>query len=192
MILSVIGTQCVGKSTFINDFVKKYPEFKTPEIDYRSLILKKNLQINRNGNYRSQKAILDFLITQMLSLSKDNNNYIIDRSVIDSVAYSTWLNLNKPYKSTYLGKAKLFKLQEKAKEFLNLYDYFIYIPLSLNNHVQIENDMFRDTDSQYRIDIDKIFNDLLSHYNLINSDKLIKIYGSPEQRIQQISNIIIK
>jgi uridine kinase len=97
MLVSIIGTQCIGKSTFIKDFVNTNPKFILPNIDYRKIIEKNNLQLNRDGNYRSQKCLFDFMKQQLLELAKNKDvYYIIDRSLVDVIAYSMWLYDNKP------------------------------------------------------------------------------------------------
>ena len=35
MKIAIIGTSCVGKTTYINDFLKKWPMYESPQSSYR-------------------------------------------------------------------------------------------------------------------------------------------------------------
>ena len=70
MKIAVVGTQCIGKSTYIKDFLKKWSMYSTPEKTYRDIVKEKNIPLNKLGDEHSQKIILDFLIEQATSFSK--------------------------------------------------------------------------------------------------------------------------
>ena len=61
-LVTVIGSQNTGKTTFINDIIAKYADnpiyepFITDKCDYRKVIEEMNLSINREGNIESQKV----------------------------------------------------------------------------------------------------------------------------------------
>lgn len=187
MIVSVIGTQCIGKSTFINDFIVQNKQFVLPSMDYRKIIEKNNLQLNRNGNYRSQRCLFDFMRDQLIELSKQSDKfYVVDRSLIDVVAYSMWLYDNKP---DVFSEDQLCQMITELLEYVNLYSYLIYIPLSMCDNVKVVDDKFRDTDEQYRKQIDENFNFLLNQY-VKNLPKIIPIFGNREQRIDIVKNKI--
>lgn len=189
MLISVIGTQCVGKSTFISDFVNEYKDFITPEIDYRTLIQEKNLKFNREGNMYSQKTIFEFILeqTEKCSLQKDNN-YILDRSIIDAYVYTYWLYKNVDTSTTNITQEHISDMYNILSKKVDLYDYFIYIPLTLNDHVAIVDDKFRDTNEEFRKDVDNIFSSTVKMLPI--SNKLIRIYGTRSDRIEQIKKVL--
>lgn len=45
MRISVTGTACQGKSTFIKDFIEYFPKYSTPEKTYRDMIKEKVIHI---------------------------------------------------------------------------------------------------------------------------------------------------
>lgn len=188
MLITVIGTQCVGKTTFIKDFLNEYKNFRQPDVDYRKLILEKRLKLNREGDYFSQNTLFNFISDQTVNyylLSSMNCDYIFDRSVIDVVAYSKWLCENNNKSGFSLNKYEY--MEQYAIKYSNMYDLIIYIPLEKNNHVKIVDDKFRDTDEEYRKQIDNNFRYLLKKYNNKN---IVEICGSRTERIAQIKNII--
>ena len=189
MKIAVVGTQCVGKSTYIKDFLKKWNMYKTPDTCYRSLIKEKSLTINREGSEETQKIILDFLLDQATNFSK-NENVIFDRCVLDNLAYSSWLYLNGKVSEKFLDQTRIL-----VRESLKLFDIIFFLPLTKVSPVEIVEDGTRDTDPVYREEIDNIFKVFSQSYAqgdgrifpANDSPALIEIFGSPEGRIQLTS-----
>jgi hypothetical protein len=73
MKIAVVGTQCIGKSTYIKDFLDKWIMYSSPEKSYRDIIKEKNIPLNKQGTEESQRLILDFLIDQSMQYSKSEN-----------------------------------------------------------------------------------------------------------------------
>ena len=57
MRIATTGAQAVGKSTFVKDFLRNWPNYTTPKKTYRDLVKKKGLKINKEGTKDSQMAI---------------------------------------------------------------------------------------------------------------------------------------
>lgn len=187
MVISAIGTQCIGKSTFIKDFIAANSKFILPDINYRKVIEKNNLRLNRDGNYRSQRYLFDFMQDQVIELAKDKNKfYIVDRSLIDVVAYSMWLYENKPEVFTEDQMCRMFvELFDHVKN----YDFVIYIPLNMCNNVTIEDDKFRDTNIEYREYVDNNFKYILNTYSKALPE-IVTIYGNRTERVDMLKKKI--
>jgi hypothetical protein len=159
--------------------------YSTPETSYRDLLKEKNLKHSKDSNEETQTLILNFLIDQAIEFSK-KDNVILDRCVLDVLAYSTWLNLNGKVSDKFLDQQRI-----TIRETLKLYDILFFMPLTKLNPIEIENDGFRETDSTFREEIDTIFKVFSESYNrgdgrvfpTTDSPALIEIFGSPEQRI---------
>jgi GTPase SAR1 family protein len=50
MRIGIIGTQGSGKSHLIQEFLNKWPMYKTPEKTYRDIIKSRNIKINQEGD----------------------------------------------------------------------------------------------------------------------------------------------
>lgn len=61
MRIVVVGAQNVGKTTFVRDFVTKFPNYTTPSVSYRDIVLAKGLKINQETGEESQAAIMQFI-----------------------------------------------------------------------------------------------------------------------------------
>lgn len=191
MKIAVVGAQCVGKTTFIQDVLKVFPEFKTSDYSYRDAIKSKKVEksINRETNIKSQKIIFNALADEI----KHAEYYtLLDRCVMDAVAYTIWPTIYKVGK-TDITEKHIQNMLKTAYELMTKYDLIIYIPVDEN--VLFEADQFRDVDPDYRIQMAQIFEDLLIldfDSELFNKYgyKVACISGTREERIQDFSEII--
>lgn len=180
------GCQNSGKSTFIKDFLKKWPMYVTPKKSYREILKEKNLSHSKESTEETQKVIMDFLVEQAIESSK-NDFVILDRGVIDCLAYSLWLNNAGVVSDKFVDEQRIL-----ARETLKLYDVIFFVPITKAAPVLIENDGFRETDETYRAEIDYIFKAFGESYNKGDgrifpkgdSPAWIEIFGNPEERIK--------
>lgn len=152
MRIACTGCQASGKSTFVQDFLKTWPNYTTPKTTYRDLVKKKGLKINKEGTKDSQMAILNYHIDEIQRYSKDDN-VILDRCVIDPLVYSFWLH----DKGTGGVTAEDIELMLKlVKEGLKLYDIIFWFPI-LEDVAIPKEDHLRDKDEDYRKEINNLF-----------------------------------
>jgi hypothetical protein len=190
MRIGVMGTACIGKSTFIQDFIKNWNMYKLCEKPrYTDLIKEKGLKLNEEGNEESQRIILNSLIDQvMCSSSKDN--VIYDRSVLDNLIYTMWLNAKEKVSDGFVKET--IKL---VRESLVFYDILFFLPITKQSPVKFEPAEHRTTSPEYRLEIDNIFKAIVHQYNKNNTTffpfdtdagcpAIIEIYGSRELRIE--------
>lgn len=192
MKICVSGTQCIGKTTYIKDFLNKWKNYTTPEKTYRDVVRERNIPLNKIGSEESQQVILDFLVDQAMSCSK-SDNVIFDRCVLDNLAYSSWLNLNGKVSDKFLDQSRIL-----VRETLKMFDIIFFLPITKVAPVQLVSDGLRDVDPVYREEIDNIFKVFVQSYRQGDgrifpkgdSPPIIEIYGSPEQRIMLTSMYI--
>ena len=121
MKIAVIGAQCTGKTTFINDFIERWDKYKLCETQrYSELIVEKGLTINENGNEESQKIILNSLADQAIYTPKDSHT-LFDRSVLDNLVYTMWLNAQGNVSDSFVRET--IKI---VKESLIFYDVLLF------------------------------------------------------------------
>ena len=186
MKIAVIGTQCIGKSTYIKDFLKKWSMYETPKESYREALKEKNLAHSENSTQETQEFIMNFLFDQATQYSK-KDNVILDRSVLDCLAYTMWLNLKGIVSEDFLDSQRVI-----AREALRLYDVLFFLPISKFSEVDLQDDGFRSVDPVFREEIDNIFKVLQQCYHkgdgrifpAGDSPAIIEIYGNPEERIK--------
>ena len=189
-IVAAIGTANTGKTTFKKDVIERfssdgtYEPFATNEIDYRDKIKSEGLQINRNGNLRSQKIIFECLADSVIQAVKDRSvtNFISDRSVIDAFVYTRYLHENNP--ESGISEFDLLEMKSQMEHFVGLYDRIILFRMKDCQNVKVVDDRFRDTDFEFRKRIDEIFQETVMdlHYKgLCEYTNLVR--GSRDERV---------
>ena len=185
MKIAITGTQCIGKSTFIADFIKKWPMYKVAGSDCSSLIKEKNLKHSQESTEETQDLILNHLVDQALSCSK-TDHVIFDRCVLDNLAYTTWLTLKGKISGDYIKK-----ILPIVQETIKLYDIIFISPITKIAPVEISQNGTRDIDPTFREEIDNILKAFVESYhkhdgkifNPQDSPALIEIFGKPQERI---------
>lgn len=169
MKICISGSQCVGKSTVLNE-LKKHP--KLQDFNFISEIvrnlIKEGVQINKGADHQSQIRILEEHYKNTWKFDK----FITDRCSIDAFVYATWDYLHGNY--TY----DQHKIHEKMfLDSVNRYDYFFYIPVEFD----IIPDGVRAADTEYQKEIDDLFREIYRRYELIP----YKLTGTLENRVRQ-------
>lgn len=180
----------MGKTTFINDFLKNWPSYKSSGDTYRALIKEKNLTLNKQGNKESQSVILDCLLDSAMKYKK-TDNVIHDRGTVDNLVYTLWLKAKEKgdIDDTFLQKS--FQL---VKQSMFFYDVIFYIPYDISSVVEEKREN-RETDKEYNAELDNFFKTIGSmYYNKSTAlfpfndpsgvPAFIEIFGSPLERIE--------
>jgi hypothetical protein len=195
MRIAVTGTQCIGKSTFIDDFISRWPMYKKPSKSYRDIITEKNIKLNREGDREGQFAILDALCEQA-ETNADEKFCIHDRCVIDNLAYTLWLAAkNQGGVQPQDFTASIIQAQQSLK----YYDVIFFLPISQMSPIPLEERVNRDIDENYREEIDSILKTFNTDYikkngKIFPSEEcpaVIEIFGNRMQRID-LTSLYIK
>ena len=157
----------VGKTTLVNA-LKNIPEFKDYTfITERSKYLNSlGIPLNTDSTLKGQNIFLAERCTELMQ-----ENIITDRTVIDVIAFT------KLAKSISYIDGDAF--EEYAKRFIREYDHIFYVS---PEGTIIEDNGVRETDQEYRDEIDQTIKLLLYKYkpwfNILK--------GSTEERVKQV------
>jgi len=170
MKIGLCGTMSVGKTTLVNALKElKYFEgynFRTERSKY---LMEMGIPLNTDSTVKGQAV---FLAERASELMLDN--IITDRTIIDVMAFA------KCSKSMNYLEAQDFC--DFASNMIYEYDYIFYVS---PEGVEIEDNGIRETDAEYRNEIDIIIRLILSQQK-----HRIKNYGilegPTEQRIEQM------
>lgn len=190
MRICVVGTSNIGKTTFINDFIKKYPMYKISETSYRDLLDEKNIKLNKEGNQESQEIIRDYMADQIFKYNK-NSNVIFDRCILDNLIYSIYLNDKDP---TNVTDAFIHKSLQICREVCKFYDIIFFLPITKLNNISLVPRKNREIDEEYRNQIDLLFKAAVHTYrqgksvffDMNDTPAIIEIFGSPEERMAMV------
>ena len=192
--IGIIGTQCVGKSTLVEDMILQWPQLSRPEKTYRDVVKEKNLPVNKNGTKESQQIILDFLCDEVMK-NYPKKKMVFDRTPLDNLVYSLWL-FDKGLSD--IDEEFIDKTVNTVRHALKFYSVIFYLPLVTENDITISEKEQRDVDPVYRAEIDVLF-DALYRARTSNGSRffdgddcpaIIPIYGNPLQRITMMQQYI--
>jgi hypothetical protein len=192
--IGIIGTQCVGKSTLIQDMKDKWSMFSSPEKSYRDLIKEKNLPINKEGTKESQETILNFLVDESME-NVGKKKVIYDRTPIDNLVYSLWL-FDKGISN--VDEAFIDKTVSLVRNSIKFYSIIFYIPFCAENDVLLTAKPNRDVDPMYRSEIGHLFEGIYKAWEKTGSrffdtndcPAFIPLYGNRQERIAMLSMYI--
>lgn len=181
MRIAVIGPQNTGKSTFIQDFLKEFPHYKSPVRSYRDVIEENHLEINQSSNIESQKAIRDFMFGEL----RHNTAYniVFDRCMIDNYVYTSAL-----YQQGLIPKWFVDETEAMMRDLLQTVDLYLFIPTAVS--VPLIDDGTRDITASYIDTVNNLF--LRTLFELIRSHHItVKVVsGSREERIVEVKKLI--
>ena len=143
MKISFTGPQCSGKSTLLQA-CKDYYGDKFEYVDEVTRPLaRKGFQINEGGNDTTQKAIIDAHISNI-----EKENVIMDRCIIDGMAYSYYFLERDQITWETWG----YCVNEGLRKCLREMDIIF-----MTESVEMEDDGVRSTDEGFRNRIEEIF-----------------------------------
>lgn len=189
-LVTVSGTQNIGKSTYIGDFVANWPMYKQPERTYRDIIREKGLKINKETTKESQGIILDAIIECIDSYSRKNDYVIFDRCPMDNLVYSLWAY---EHNVGDIDDQFIADSIQKCKKALQSIDLLLLIPITDQNKAEGDNENdLRENDPIYRKEINELFQglkrlrDKADDVFFVKDDcsPIIEIFGSPRERIE--------
>jgi hypothetical protein len=81
------------------------------------------------------------------------------------------------------------------RESLEFIDLLIFVSINDKHPVNIEDDGIRLVDASYRTEVDEFFKqiyfgNLYSIMSKKNAPKLVELWGTPEERVQKISEVL--
>ena len=196
MRIGISGTQNIGKSTVIKDFIERWDMYETPDKTYRDVLKEKGLSCNQETNPETQTIILNHLCDQVL-MTQRLDNIITDRTPYDALAYSLWA-----HEKGIVGFDEAF-IQgqiDLAREASSFYDVIFHIPIVKGHDVELVEDNLRDTDPEFRIEMDNIFSAIFSTYfsqsgpffKFGDCPAVIELCGSREERMELLKLYVNK
>ena len=174
MKIGFCGTMSVGKTTLVNS-LRELPEFKNYETrTERSKYLRDlGIPLNTDSTLKGQTIFLAERCSELLQ-----NNIITDRTVIDVMSFA---QCSKSI--NYLDKDRFERF---AACLIHEYDHIFYVS---PEGVEIEDNGVRETNSQYRKDIDNTIQHFLNKYGY-RIKNLTNLSGSTGERIEKVKQTV--
>jgi hypothetical protein len=184
-IISVTGTNHIGKTTFVNDFLKKWPKYE---------LVKENniIEVDTTKNSKKwkdfekqEKLELDISIEQLKGFDSKKNKKIIDGCILDNLIRVLYFKDKNP---TKISDDFVWQTVMKVKNNISRYDAIFYIPLTKKYSVAVED---KKIDLIKREEFSNLFEGIVgtykehkgSYFPLNECAAVLEIFGSPKERI---------
>jgi GTPase SAR1 family protein len=174
MKIGLCGTMSVGKTTLVNA-LKELPEFKDYmfRTERSKELMAQGIPLNTDSTLKGQCVFLAERASELMC-----ENIITDRTVIDVMAFANC--------STSMDIYDKEDFETLASQLIREYDYIFYVS---PKGVEIEDNGIRETDAQYRKNIDFMIGGLLNRYSH-KIKQLNTLSGNTEDRIKSIKEVI--
>lgn len=187
MRIAVSGTHFIGKSTLIEDFIKKHPEYKSEIEPYYKLQNEKPMELSLEPSLDSLLEQLDYSINQLNEFKKEKN-VVFDRCPVDFIAYAMCA-LDED--DVDINDSEVSERFPDIKAALNNLDLILFLPITKENSIE-----YTEENAAYRKFADKCFkklyrDDICDIFPKYNHPKVIEIYGDRLTRIKIIESYLI-
>jgi len=191
MRIAISGSACQGKSTLIDDIIKRWPMYKRSEESYRKAVKEEAIPLNKDVTEEGQWRILNCLIDDIQKTSKDD--YILfDRCPFDNLVYSIWANSKDPNK---ISDEFIKKCIPLVHETMHSLDIIFFTPITKFSPIPKEARETRNIEEEYIKEIDNIFKAIEHTYTRTGASPffpdedrppIIEIFGTQEERIAMV------
>lgn len=195
MRIAISGAQNTGKTSLLKSFLYTWDNYTTPERTYRDVIAEKDLQHSSQTTTETQDAILDYFLDEQQKYSSIEDNIVYDRCTLDTLAYTIWAHGKgiEGFDNDYVQKQ--IALVRESMRFLD-----IVFVCKFDKSQQIVDDGMRDTDEDFLLEVDNIFESLYQQYfQNVDADvffpkddspAIIKLPNQAQQRIDLIADYL--
>ena len=186
MHIAVSGTHFMGKSTLINDFIKKHTQYSCEIEPYHQLQ-------DDHGIEFSEELTLDCILKQ-LDFSIERINYrasegdvIFDRCPVDFIAYAMYAATQRQID---LGDTDISERLPQIKEVLKKLDLIVFLPITKEHAIE-----YHEEDAIYRKAIDRNFkkiyrDEIFDIFPGYNHPKIIEIWGDRIERVKKLESYL--
>lgn len=186
MQIAISGTHFMGKSTLINDFIKKHPNYYYEIEPYHQLQ-------DEHGFEFSEELTLDGIL-QQLDFSIERINYhanasdiIFDRCPVDFLAYAMHTAAKHHMD---LNDTEISERFPQIKEALKKLNLIVFLPIIKEHTIK-----YHEEDAVYRKAIDRNFkkiyrDEIFDIFPGYNHPKIIEIWGDRLARIKKLESYL--
>lgn len=194
MRIAVSGSHSLGKSTLVDDWLARHPQFTHEEEPYRALGLCGPYRILfRDESTRLHNGIqLYYSISRVHRYAAQADEVIFDRAPVDYLAYSQY---TADAGSTDIDDAFVMSMVPAVTESLDRLDIIAFVPKSDDWPVEMEADGIRPTDHAYRDAVDEIFKEIYreGRYGVMSGKRhpaVVELVGSRDDRLDQLTQAV--
>jgi len=191
MRIAISGSHSLGKSTFVQDFLEKNPDYQYEQEPYRALMNQYEILF---GDLQTQNHIdlqLNYCIQTTLKYQA-GNKVIFDRCPVDYIPYADYTAKNA---HTDIDDAYVSSLYHRIQPALEHLDIIVFVPIRENYKIELEDDGHRPVEDLYRTWVDAAFKKLYrNNFQDLQAKshklKIIEISGPRDERVKLLEKTI--
>ncbi len=187
MRIAISGTHFIGKSTLIEDFIKKNPHYKCESEPYYKLQDEESMELSLEPSLDNLLEQLEYSINR-LNECENEDNIIFDRCPVDFLAYAMCV-LDQDLID--INDSEVSERFPEMKEALSHLDLIVFLPITKENPIEYteENPTYRkEADENFK----KIYwDEICDIFPEYDPPKIIEISGDRITRIKQLESYLI-
>lgn len=187
MRIAISGTHFIGKTTLVEDFIKKHPHYRLEIEPYYKLQGEEAIELSLEPSLESLTMQLDTSINQLNEYANEKN-VIFDRCPIDFLAYA---KCTLDQNSLDLYDDEISERFPTIKKALNSLDIIVFLPISNKNLIE-----YTEENSAYRKAADKCFkqiyrDEIYDIFPRYNHPRVIELSGDRMTRLKALGFYLI-
>ena len=193
MRIAISGSHSLGKSTLVWDWVRKHSHYIREEEPFRALDGEMyDIRFRQESNRLHNGIQMYYNASRINLYSSARDCVIFDRASVDYLAYSQY---TADKKTTDIDDPFVTAMVPRVRETLQRLDLVAFVPMTDRWPVDMEDDGIRPVDLPYRAEVDAIFKQIYrdKRFSVMpdtNQPTLIEVWGSREERINQLEQAI--
>ncbi len=186
MRIAISGAHFMGKTTLIEDFIEKHPNYKYEIEPYYKLQDEEKMELSLEPSLGSLLKQLDYSIDQLNDHASERS-IIFDRCPIDFIAYSMCV-LDQD--AADVNDSEIFEIFPEIKDALNNLDLIVFLPLTKEHPIE-----HTEENPAYRKLADKFFkeiyrDDICDVFPSYIHPKIVEIWGDRMTRIKKLESYL--
>jgi hypothetical protein len=186
MRIAISGTHFMGKSTLIEDFITKHPDYKCEIEPYYKLQDEATMELSLEPSLDSLLEQLDYSIEQ-LNTHANERNIIFDRCPIDFIAYAM---CTVDQDTVDINDGEISERFADVKVVLNNLDLIVFLPITKEHIIE-----YTEENPAYRKAADKCFkkiyrDDICDIFPRYDHPKIIEIWGDRLARLKKLESYL--
>ncbi|MBX9705233.1 MAG: ATP-binding protein [Gammaproteobacteria bacterium] len=186
MRIAISGTHYMGKSTLIEDFIAKHPNYRCEDEPYDKLLYEQSMELALEPSLEGMLEELDYSIDR-LNECENEANVIFDRCPVDFIAYAMCA-LQKDFID--INDSEVADRFDEIKEALNHLDLIIFLPITKDYHIE-----YPEENPEYRLAADRFFKklyreDICDIFPRYNHPRIIELSRDRETRVKSLESYL--
>ena len=177
----------------MHDWIKRHHQYIREEEPFRALHEEGyDIRFRQESTKLHNGIQMYYNISRLMSYQQDSDCVIFDRSPVDYIAYSQY---TANHGTTDINDEFVESLAARVRDSLQNLDLLIFLPITSQWPVAMENDGIRLIDLPYRDEVDAIFKQIYrkERFSVIpinNPPVFLELCGSREDRLNSLEQAI--